>query len=191
MQTGEFDVWCSWILWSVSFSCTCCHWRSAYQQVLAGLWPEWSPCCPTKGQNMMLLLVKSPGLRTKPFFWSAYSKSICSFARVSTMLDTITAGLQPVLEERSLPPGKNLCTKCSENGSPGAADLLGNGITHTTVYSLLGGKGAWGYWMHMAVRRTESQESIKVFNWDIFSKFRLNLIQILIIKNLWPQFLDF
>lgn len=43
--------------------------------------------------------------------------------------------------------------------------------------------------MHMAMRCGESQESIKVFNWNIFSKFRLNLIQILIIKNMWLSFL--
>lgn len=41
----------------------------------------------------------------------------------------------------------------------------------------------------MAKRCGESQESIKVFNWNIFSKFRLNLIQIFIIKNLWLRFL--
>lgn len=39
------------------------------------------------------------------------------------------------------------------------------------------------------MRCAESQESIKVFNWNIFSKFRLNLIQILIIKILWLSFL--
>lgn len=39
------------------------------------------------------------------------------------------------------------------------------------------------------MRCGESQESIKVFNWNIFSKFRLNLIQILIIKNMWLSFL--
>lgn len=39
------------------------------------------------------------------------------------------------------------------------------------------------------MRCEESQESIKVFNWNIFSKFRLNLIQILIMKNTWLGFL--
>lgn len=77
---ANWRVWCctqaqmpgaAQSLWSVSFSCTCCHWRTAHQQVPAGLWPEWSPCCPTKGKNMMLLLAKSPGFGTKPLFWSA------------------------------------------------------------------------------------------------------------------------
>lgn len=93
---------------------------------------------------MPFLSVKPSGLRTKPLFWSTQSESHRSFTRARTMFDTITADLQPVWKKK-VRPEQNLCKKCSENGSPGEADLLENDVTHSAVYLLLGKKGAWDY----------------------------------------------
>lgn len=180
------DVWCSWISWSMSFSCTCCHWRTAHQQ---------SPCRSVtwvvtilsyRGKEHAASASEIPWLENRTSFgaWK-YLQLRKSEHRVGHNHSSSAASFK----RKKSPPEKNLCMKCSENGSPGTVGLLENGITHTAVYLLPVRKGAWGYWIHMAVRRAESQESIKVFNWNIFSKFRLNLIQILIIKNLWLSFL--